>query len=45
MQIPIGFAPFCDAFIGGVSSAHGEILCQKNAFFPDFRFFLLLRGI
>ena len=31
MQTTIVFALFCEAFIGGVSSAHGEILCKKSA--------------
>ena len=31
MQTTIVFALFCEAFIGGVSSAHGEIKCEKSA--------------
>ena len=31
MQTTIVFALFCEAFIGGVSSAHGEILSEKSA--------------
>ena len=31
MQTTIVFALFCEAFIGGVSSAHGEILRKKSA--------------
>ena len=32
MQTTIDFALFCEAFIGGVSSAHGEILSKKMTF-------------
>ena len=30
MQTTIVFAPFCEAFIGGVSFAHGEIFYRKK---------------
>jgi len=36
MQTTIVFALFCEAFIGGVSSAHGEIFRQKSDTFVFF---------
>ena len=36
MQTTIVFALFCEAFIGGVSSAHGEIFWQKSAYNHNF---------
>ena len=50
MQRTIVFALFCDAFIGGVSSAHGEAFHQKKLLFLLFpstgsRAFLPLRWI